>query len=139
MSALGYHACKHGHTVRFTQAIDIINQLAVAEANGTYIDALKEYTAPEVLCIDEIGFLPIDAHGADLFFQVISARYETGSIILTSNLAFQDWVPVFAGNTALTSAILDRILHHCNTILIEGKSYRMKRCKENETKNIAQA
>lgn len=139
MSALGYHACKHGHTVRFTQAIDIINQLAVAEANGTYVDTLKEYTAPEVLCIDEIGFLPIDAHGADLFFQVISARYETGSIILTSNLAFQDWTPVFAGNKALTSAILDRILHHCNTVLIEGNSYRMKQCKGNETKNIVQA
>lgn len=126
MTALGYHACRHGHTVRFAQAIDIINRLAEAQAEGTYTEVLKEYTAPDVLCIDEIGFLPIDAHGADLFFQVVSARYETGSILLTSNLAFQDWVPVFAGNRALTSAILDRLLHHCTTVFIEGKSYRMK-------------
>ena len=126
MTALGYHACRNGYTVRFTQAINIINQLAEAQAEGAYTEVLKEYTSPDILCIDEIGFLPIDTRGADLFFQVVSARYETGSILLTSNLAFQDWVPVFAGNSALTSAILDRLLHHCTTILIEGNSYRMK-------------
>jgi len=126
MTALGYHACRNGHTVRFAQATDITSRLAEARADGSYTEALKEYTTPDILCIDEIGFLPFDAHGADLFFQVVSARYETGSILLTSNLAFQDWVPVFADNRALASAILDRLLHHCTTVFIQGKSYRMK-------------
>jgi len=126
MTSLAFHACKCGHSVLFAQAIDIINTLDEAQKNGTYSDAMKSFVSPEILCVDEIGFLPISSHGADLFFQVISARYETGSILLTSNLAFQDWTPVFAGNAALTSAILDRVLHHCHTIVIEGKSYRVK-------------
>ena len=73
----------------------------------------------------EIGYLPIGQLEANLFFQVISARYETGSIILTSNIAFKEWVKVFNNDAALTSAILDRVIHHCDIVTIEGRSYRL--------------
>ena len=76
--------------------------------------------------MDELGHLPIDKRGVDLLFQVISARYERGSIILTTNKAFKQWPGIFNNDSALTSALLDRVLHHAETIVIEGKSYRMK-------------
>ncbi len=73
-----------------------------------------------------LGFLPIDKAGADLLFQVISQRYEQGALVVTSNRAFKDWPEIFNNDSTLTSAILDRLLHHAETVLIEGKSYRMK-------------
>jgi len=76
--------------------------------------------------IDEIGYLPIDKTGADLLFQILSQRYERGSIVLTSNRAFKDWPQIFNDDATLTSALLDRLLHHAETVVIEGKSYRMK-------------
>ena len=124
-TALGYHACTHGHSVLFAQAVDILHDLEEAQNEGRYTAAMKKYRTPELLIIDEIGYLATGSHGADLFFQVISERYETGSIIVTSNLAFQDWVKIFDNNTALTGAILDRLLHHCLTIAIKEDSYRM--------------
>ncbi len=84
-SALGYAACLNGHTVLFTSAIDIINTLAAAKAAGRMKQDLKKYTRPSLLIMDEIGFLPIDWHGADLLFQVISLRYERGALVITSN------------------------------------------------------
>ena len=125
-TALGYQACVHGHSVLFAQAVDIIGELAEAQAEGRYSQAIRRFSAPEILIIDEIGYLATDAHGADLFFQVISERYETGSVIVTSNLAFPEWVGVFAGNKALTGAILDRLCHNCFTVLMEGPSFRMR-------------
>jgi DNA replication protein DnaC len=79
-----------------------------------------------LLIADELGYLPIDKRGADLLFQVISQRYECGSIVLTTNKIFKHWPSIFNNDSTLTSAILDRILHHAETIIIEGKSYRMK-------------
>lgn len=76
------------------------------------------------LCLDELGYLPIDKRGANLLFQVFSARYEKGAILLTTNKAFKDWADIFNDSTT-ASAVLDRILHHCEVVLIEGKSYRM--------------
>ena len=76
--------------------------------------------------VDELGYLPIDKHGADLLFQVISERYERGVIIITSNRAYKHWPEIFNGDSTLTSALLDRLLHHAETVLIEGKSYSMK-------------
>jgi len=125
-SALGYTACLNGNTVLFTTAIDIINTLAAAREAGRMKPALKKYTRPSVLLMDEIGFLPIDKNGADLLFQVISLRYEQGAIVITSNRAFKDWPEIFNNDATLTSAILDRLLHHAETVLIEGNSYRMK-------------
>ena len=126
MTALGYQACRCGMNVLFAQAIDIINDLSEVAGQPEYNQRFRKYRSPDLLCIDEIGYLPIDERGADLFFQVISARYETGSTVLTSNLAYQDWAPVFAHNTCLTAAILDRIIHRCHTVVIEGSSFRMK-------------
>ena len=79
-----------------------------------------------MLVLDELGYLPIDKAGADLLFQVMSMRYEQGAMIITSNRAFKDWPEIFNNDATLTSAILDRLLHHAETVLIKGKSYRMK-------------
>jgi DNA replication protein DnaC len=125
-SALGYAACLEGLPVLFTTAIDVINTLASAQAAGTIKQTLKKFTKPSLLILDELGFLPIDKTGADLLFQVISLRYEQGALVITSNRAFKDWPEIFNNDSTLTSAILDRLLHHAETILIEGKSYRMK-------------
>jgi DNA replication protein DnaC len=125
-SALGYSACLKGYTVLFATAVDVINTLAAAQAAGRMKQELKKYTRPAVLVLDEIGFLPIDKAGADLLFQVISLRYERGALVITSNKAYKDWPEIFNNDSTLTSAILDRLLHHAETVLIEGKSYRMK-------------
>jgi DNA replication protein DnaC len=87
---------------------------------------MKKYTRPDLLVCDEPGYLPIDKRGADLLFQIISQRYERGAIVLTTNKAFKHWPSIFNNDSTLTSAILDRLLHHAETIVIEGKSYRMK-------------
>ena len=124
--ALGYAACEAGFRVRFTTAIDVINTLSAAHATGRIEAELKKYIRPDLLVMDELGYLPIDKHGADLLFQIISHRYERGSIVLTTNKAFKHWPSIFNNDSTLTSAILDRILHHAETLIIEGKSYRMK-------------
>jgi len=125
-TALGYAACQHGHSVLFANAIDVINTLSAAQTKGALKAELKRYLSPAVLVRDEVGYLPIDQRGADLLFQVISQRYERGSIILTSNKAFKQWPAIFNGDSTITSAVLDRLLHHAETVLIEGSSYRMK-------------
>jgi DNA replication protein DnaC len=124
--ALGWAACQAGPRVRFATAIEIINNLSAAQKAGRLAQEFKQYTRPELLIIDELGYLPIDKHGADLLFQIISQRYECGSIVLTTNLAYKRWPSIFHNDSTLTSAILDRILHHTETIVLEGKSYRMK-------------
>jgi DNA replication protein DnaC len=124
--ALGLAACYAGIRVRFATAIDIINGLSAAQNAGRLAKELKQYTRPDLLVIDELGYLPIDKHGADLLFQIISGRYERGSIVLTTNKVYKHWPSIFNNDSTLTSAILDRVLHHAETIIIEGKSYRMK-------------
>jgi DNA replication protein DnaC len=125
-TALGYTACLKGHSVLFTSAIEVINTLSAAKGAGRLKQDLKKYTKPALLILDELGYLPIDKTGADLLFQVISLRYEQGAIIMTSNRAFKDWPKIFHNDSTLTSAILDRLLHHAETVIIEGKSFRMK-------------
>jgi DNA replication protein DnaC len=124
--ALGYEACLKGHAVLFASAIDVINTLAAAKSAGRLKQEIKKYAKPTLLILDEIGYLPIDKSGADLLFQVISARYEKGSTLLTSNRAFKDWPKIFNNDSTLTAALLDRLLHHADTVVMEGKSYRMK-------------
>ena len=124
--ALGYTACLAGHSVLFTTAVDIINTLTAAQAAYRLKAELKRLLAPQILCIDEVGYLPIDKTGADLLFQVISQRYEKGSIVLTTNQPYKHWPKIFNNDSTLTSAVLDRLLHHAETVIIEGKSYRMK-------------
>jgi len=125
-SALGYAACLASHSVLFTTAVDIINTLTAAQAAYRLKTELKRLLAPRILCIDEVGYLPIDKTGADLLFQVISQRYERGSIVLTTNQPYKHWARIFNNDSTLTSAVLDRLLHHADTVIIEGKSYRMK-------------
>ena len=104
----------------------MINTLSIAKSAGRLKQDLKKYTKPALLILDELGYLPIDKAGADLLFQVISLRYEQGALILTSNRAFKEWPKIFNNDSTLTAAILDRLLHHAETVIIEGKSFRMK-------------
>ena len=118
-------AIEHGYRVLFTTAATMITALTKALTEGRLEDKLKVYTVPRLLIIDEIGYLPIDRVGANLFFQLISRRYERGPMILTSNQSFGSWGDVF-GDRIIATAILDRILHHAITINIRGNSYRLK-------------
>jgi DNA replication protein DnaC len=125
-SALAHEACLRGHRVLFTTAVDIINTLAAAQTVGRLKIELKRYLNPPVLVIDEVGYLPIDKAGADLLFQVFSQRYERGSLVITSNQPYKHWAKIFNNDATITSAVLDRLLHHAETIVIEGSSFRMK-------------
>jgi len=124
--ALGHAACVGGHSVLFTTAVDIINTLAAAQSAGRLKHEFRRYLKPSVLIIDELGYLPIDKHGADLLFQIISQRYERAPILFTTNRAYKHWSQIFNNDSTLTSAILDRVLHHVDTVIIEGKSFRTK-------------
>ena len=125
-TALGREACLAGHSVRWVSTIDMINALVAAQAAQRLRQELRKYLAPTLLILDELGYLPIDKQGADLLFQVISARYERGSILLTTNRPFKQWAGIFNNDNTLASAVLDRLLHHAQTLIIEGQSYRMK-------------
>lgn len=125
-TAIGYQACLKGHSVLFTTTIDVINAMSAAQKIGTLKNELKKYLRPDLLILDELGYLPIDKSGADLLFQVISHRYERGSIMITTNRAYKHWPEIFNNDSTLTSALLDRLLHHSETNIIEGDSYRMK-------------
>jgi DNA replication protein DnaC len=125
-TALAHEGCLAGHTVLFTTAIDIVNTLVAAQSTHRLKAELKKYLGPSIVLVDELGYLPIDKTGADLLFQVFSQRYETGSTIVTTNQLYKNWAKVFNHDATLTSAVLDRLLHHAETVTIEGKSYRMK-------------
>lgn len=125
-TALGYAACLEGHSVLFATAIDVINHLSAAQKKSSLKAELKKYLRPRLLVLDELGYLPIDQHGADLLFQVISQRYERGSIVLTTNKPFKQWPSIFNNDSTITAAVLDRLLHHAETVVLEGISYRMK-------------
>jgi len=125
-TALAYEGCLAGHTVLFTTAVDIVNTLVAAQSAHRLKAELKKYISPNIVLVDELGYLPIDKAGADLLFQVFSQRYETGSTLVTTNQLYKNWAKVFNNDATLTSAVLDRLLHHAETVTIEGKSYRMK-------------
>jgi DNA replication protein DnaC len=123
--ALGVKAIQHGYRVLFTTAAAMLATLTKALSENRLEEKLKLYTVPRLLLIDEIGYLPIDRQGANLFFQLISRRYERGPVILTSNQSFTNWGEVF-GDRVIATAILDRLLHHGITVTIRGDSYRLK-------------
>ena len=123
--ALGMKACEQGVRTLFTSATALITILGKALAEGRLEERLKLLAQPQLLLIDEIGYLPIDRQGANLFFQLVSRRYERGSIILTSNQSLGAWGEVF-GDPVIASAILDRLLHHSITVNIKGESFRLK-------------
>jgi DNA replication protein DnaC len=126
LTALGYTAAERGHSVRYTRVVDMINQLAKAQISGLLGNTLRSYVRPSLLLLDELGYLPIDKRGADLLFQVVATRYETGSIVLTTNRSFKEWGTLFDVDNTLATALIDRLMHHGEAIVIQGDSYRMK-------------
>ena len=125
--ALGLLTAEAGHRVYFTTAIEMTRRLSKALAENRLHRELHNLTRPKLLIIDEVGYLQLDQTQANLFFQVISQRYDNNSaIILTSNKAFSDWAEVFAGDAVMASAALDRLLHRCTIINIRGESFRLK-------------
>ena len=123
--ALAVAACRTGFSVYFTTLDDMVRNLKTADAVGRLTNKLRTYLRPSVLVIDEVGYQPLERTEANLVFQVISKRYEKGSVILTSNKTFGEWGDVFS-DEVLATAILDRLLHHCDVIAINGPSYRLK-------------
>jgi DNA replication protein DnaC len=125
--ALGYLATQRGWKVRFTTAADLVLLLETAQRQGRLKEVLhRAVNIYRLLIIDEIGYLPMGREQANLFFQVVTRRYERGAMILTSNLTFGSWDQAFAGETVLTAAMLDRLLHHATVVQISGESYRLK-------------
>lgn len=124
-TAIAYQACQKRISTLFVSAIDIVNNLYASMSDSTFSKKMASYLKPRVLIIDELGYLPLDKKGSDLLFQIIDKRYEKGSIILTSNLAFKDWGKIFGSNTTATAAI-DRLAHHCEILSIQGDSYRLR-------------
>jgi DNA replication protein DnaC len=124
--ALGIKACEQGVRTLFISATALITTLGRALIEGRLEQRLKLLAQPQLLIVDEIGYLPIDRQGANLFFQLGSRRYERGSIIIiTSNQSLGAWGEVF-GDAVIASAILDRLLHHSITVNIKGESFRLK-------------
>jgi DNA replication protein DnaC len=123
--ALAIEAVEAGFSAYFVTAHDLVSDLGQATRENRLDRRLRIYLAPKMLIIDEMGYLPLDDVGATIFFQLVSARYERGSILLTSNKSYGDWGAVF-GDPIIATAILDRLLHHSTTVNIRGESYRLK-------------
>jgi len=125
--ALGYAAAQAGIKTRFTTAADLMLQVGMAQRQDRFNQYMRAaILSPRLLIIDEVGYLPLTREQAHQLFQIIAKRYEVGSVILTSNLVFGQWDQTFAGDQALTAALLDRLLHHAHVITIKGESYRLK-------------
>jgi DNA replication protein DnaC len=123
--AIGLQAIEHGYGVYFTSMHRLLEDLRVAHEERRLERRLRIYLAPKLLIIDEFGYLPLDKLGATLLFQLVAARYERGSILLTSNQSFGEWGEVL-GDPVIATAILDRLLHHSHVINIRGESYRLR-------------
>ncbi len=124
-TALGVAAVRAGRSVYRATLAEIVDALGRAEREGRLIERIRFYARPALLIVDEIGYLPITAGGANLFFQLVNARYEKGAMILTSNRGFAEWGEVF-GDPVVATALLDRLLHHAVVVQIEGASYRLR-------------
>ncbi len=123
--ALGVEAIRAGRSVYFMTLADLVTALARAERDGSLRERLRFLCRPQLLIVDEIGYLPVIPGGGNLFFQLVNARYERGAMILTSNRGFGEWDQVF-GDPVVAAALLDRLLHHATVVQIEGSSYRMR-------------
>ena len=126
--ALGIKAIEAGHGVYFARAHDLLEDLRRAQEEHRLDRRMRVYLAPKVLIIDEFGVWPYDRPAATALFALISARYERGSIILTSNKGFGEWGEVL-GDPVIAAAILDRLLHHSHVLNIRGESYRLREKK----------
>ena len=126
---LTYQAVMHGHSARFTLASDMLHDLAAQNTSTALATRLRRYTTPTVLAIDEVGYLSYDARYADLFFEVVTRRYLTRPILLSTNKLFSDWTQVFP-NAACVVTLIDRLMHRAEIVALEGESYRLKEAKE---------
>jgi DNA replication protein DnaC len=124
LTALGYRACELGFSVRYTRVIEMLNGLITAQINGTLEKAMRAFTRPLLLLLDELGYLAIDKRGADLLFQVVATRYESGAIVLTTNRPFRDWGKTLDQDNTVATAMIDRLMHHGEALVIKGETYR---------------
>src|SRR5919106_333945 len=127
--ALGRAVVEAGHSVLFVSATALLAALTRAETDGQLADRLMFFTKPKLLIIDELGYLPFERRSAHLFFQLVVRRYERGSMLITTNQLVTQWGTVF-GDEVLAAAILDRLLHHSHTLMIQGESYRLRQKKK---------
>ena len=130
---LGYQAVMQGHTVLFTTAANMLSDLAAQDGDNALRRRLQHYARPQLLVIDEIGYLSYSNRHADLLFEIINRRYEQHSTIVTTNRPFGEWNEIFP-NAACVVSLIDRLVHHSQVIAIEGDSYRMKEAQEQATK-----
>lgn len=130
-SAIGIKALTKGYKILFTSVGEMLQNLHFSKADNTYYQKLNHYLQPDLLILDELGFKKLPGYSADDFFEIISKRYETGSVIITSNKGFDQWADIFSDHI-LASAIIDRIAHHCTVIKITGQSFRTKNLKKKE-------
>ena len=126
---LGLAACQQGLSVGFTTASALVHELMEARDERRLLQVQKRLAALKLLIIDELGFVPLSKTGAELLFEVFSQRYERGSILLTSNLPFDEWTEVF-GSERLTGALLDRLTHRVHILELNGESYRLKQSRQ---------
>lgn len=122
---LGHRAVEAGYRVYYTTAADLVARTSKAAIEGRWATTMRFWNGPQLLIVDELGYLPMPAEAASHFFQVVSRRYEHGSIVLTTNRHIADWGRIF-DDTTVAAAILDRLLHHASVLSINGDSYRMR-------------
>ena len=130
--ALGVEATKQKRRVLFTRAADLVRQLLEARDTRELTRLQQRLLRVDVLIVDELGFVPFDRVGGELLFNLLTDRYERRAIVVTTNLAFAEWVTVFAGDEKLTTALLDRLAHHATVITTKGESYRMRKRRGRE-------
>jgi DNA replication protein DnaC len=126
---IAHQALIHGHTVLFTSAGQLLGDMAALDSDSALRSRLRYYSAPDFLCVDEVGYLSYSNRHADLLFELISRRYESKSTLITTNKRFADWSEVFP-NAACVVSLVDRLVHHAEVIPIEGESYRLKEANE---------
>ena len=129
---LGLAACQRGLSVGFVTASALVHELLEARDDKRLLRMQKQLAGYKLLIIDELGFVPLSKTGAELLFEVFSQRYERGSILVTSNLPFDEWTEVF-GSERLTGALLDRLTHHVNILEMNGDSYRLTQSKKRKS------
>ena len=133
---LGLAACQRGMSVGFTTAAALVHELMEARDERRLLNLQRQLSRLSLLIIDELGFVSLSPTGAELLFEVFSQRYERGSILVTTNLAFDEWTEIF-GSERLTGALLDRLTHHVHILEMNVESYRLKRSRENSVSQVS--
>lgn len=132
---LAYQAVLRGHTARFTTASDMLNDLSAPHSEASFLRRLRRYIRPALLVVDEVGYLSYDTRHADLFFEVVTRRYEQRSIVVTTNKPFAEWNTIFP-SAACVVTLVDRLIHRAEIMSIEGESYRLKEATERAQRKL---